>query len=1431
MTESSERTPQSASPTTSATPTPRRLLRRLRRLTLFSIALLLGAWLLVSQTGVLRAVVLPQVQNALGCEADCGRVTISLSGKIVVRRLKLSTRDLKTEAAEFLTAPQLALSLDWWSLIRGNAKITSVELRRPHIRLSQGPGLTLNVSSLRASGTGSVPSHVPAIEVSDGVLELGEHTDDTYTELTSVHVRGWLRPKGGNPDQFSVNLVELDRTPGARRRGEKVSGMQLQGNADLAQGTAELQLTNLDLAQWSRRTAPSAVRDLWRTMAVTGSISEATLNYVRGEGVAAKFLLRQVDMNIPLRVEGQEARLATRPGEVGPGEERLLAMRDVSGTIGISPKGLSADLDGVIGDLRCGVVLTTEGLAIDSALRCRIGANGFKVAERPDLLPFAPYVVKKLFRRFSGPTAEVDGWVEITRANPTTDGPAPLEVAGALDLRNGRAEYEKFPYPFVNMEGHVQFDGQRVQIVRITGDGPAGAKLVATGVVEPPTENAAVAIDVHVTNVDLDHTFRDAMPPGRRGVFTTLFNEDAYAQMVHAGIVRPSSEDGALQERRKNISERLDTANAAGDSVAAAALNDELERVERAIAVPGFDLGGTASLDIHVRREFGEHTEYVTRIDFLADRAGVVVPTFPYPAVARDIRIRIGDERADIERMTLEGLSGARGELTGRVEYASSSAGDFQPYITIDVPDMPVDRLLLYALPNDGSTQPTTDGTPSLSARRLLSGMGLTGSVEGHAEIFPGPAPTSPTGFEVTVDIDGLTSQPGSGQARVEDIRGKMVITREELKLHAITGRLGDAPLTGWAHATFGNETTPSQLSAELEVHGLDLSTPIEDLVMPLTPTRADMVRQSRLKFNPSGRLNAELRLGTENGLPTFRGELSSFEDVNFATLNGRASLIEPKGTIAFTTATVEFEHFQSGIIFNDEPSGNVSLEGSIAGGGGTPSSLNIGVQNARWDSALVRALADRMEPKLTSWLIDVNLRGEFDLSAVRTTTADAEPSMTGSIKPRTLALTRRKQDIEFHDVKGALVLTETGGRIEGLTASAPAWSFNADGAWSTGEAARLDVTLGMQSSGLPADLRAALPAEVEEALTAVDIGIDESISLPGGTLSIWKGTGEELGASFSGTVAFSGLHADPAMRITDAIGTAAIQARGEPGAKPSVELVVLADSFRAGGITMTDGRLRLKTGNEPGSIELPVIEAQVHGGALSGRGVISNTPTRENPTRRSYELHADLSEIHFGELMDDLVGKKKKAKSSDDGEEAPWRGELDGSISVAGVVGELRSRTGRGIGRVQGDDKRPAEVIQLPGVMPLMRLSNLQPPLKEPLDFAFAEFHFEGPRLVFDTLSVRSQSIAIEGDGAMLLPGMELALRFNTRSLNRVVFLSDLFEGMRDELVTTVVTGTAYDPVFGYEQLSQTREFIDTALGDPKKGEQRRQGKKKNTP
>src|SRR5262249_46146590 len=128
-----------------------------------------------------------------------------------------------------------------------------------------------------------------------------------------------------------------------------------------------------------------------------------------------------------------------------------------------------------------------------------------------------------------------------------------------------------------------------------------------------------------------------------------------------------------------------------------------------------------------------------------------------------------------------------------------------------------------------------------------------------------------------------------------------------------------------------------------------------------------------------------------------------------------------------------------------------------------------------------------------------------------------------------------------------------------------------------------------------------------------------------------------------------------------------------------------------------------------------------------------------------------------------------------------------------------------------------------IPFATRLIEMSNLAPPGNTPLDFARASFYMEGGLISFEDISIFSASVEILGYGTMTWPGQVLDLRFGSRAARPVPILSKLLQGIREQLLTTTVTGKLGEQQIRVQQLPGPRRMLGRAVGSPESSQSRR--------
>ncbi|TVQ76103.1 MAG: hypothetical protein EA380_09305 [Phycisphaeraceae bacterium] len=1342
--------------------------------------LLLVVAVVVTQTRVLGWLVLPRLSEAAGGEVSAKSVRLSADGVLLFEDLVVETAAFEGAAGRIFSAPRARAELGWPP---GAGALERIVLERPTVRVSQGADFSVNLSGLLTGGRGTgTPQRLPDIEIVDGILELGEHDGAQYTPLATLLVHGELRRSTQQAGVYRIVLREMD-------------GMRVDGSVDLNDQSARMMVRDVDLDAWARRSAPQAFRRLWEQMAVRGQVPEAELEFTREGGVRAKIHVAGVNMNIPYP-EASETDPVT--GVATAWRDGLLDMNDVTGTLVFGATGLTADVGGWVGDLRTRVRLTTAGFSLDAPLTCTIHTPSFVLEDDPRLLPFAPNFVRRIFQRFSGPTAELSGSTMVAR-----DAQGAWTYSGLYLLENGRARYEGFPYPVENIRASFEFDQHAVRILDLTGRGPTGAHLLASGVIAPPGDVAAVEIDITVTELPMDEHFRDALPDDRRAAYEVLFNHPAYEALLDAGLVMRREERSRLETERRDLTRRLVLSLPEHEH---AALRQRRDEVERRLAVPGFDLGGLATMDIAVRREIGEHTEYISDIRFRVDEAGVIPGAFAYPVRARDVDLRIFASVVHIPKVALEGIDGGRATIEGEV--ALLDDGGFEPSLLLSARDVPVDAYLLGAVPGGVAWEAGGAGAAEhrfgegvlrggFSAYRLMQALHLTGRVSCDARIFSDEA--AGIRFSAVVGLDGVGSHPGSEGLRLDDVRGSIEISDESLRMDGVRARMGRGEIEAHLVATLGGDAADGGGSVEglIRARAFDLERPIETILEVVSADAGRTAKEMRRVYRPAGVVDGRIEFRLDDAGFGSAITLHDAERIEFDLFGGRVSMDEVAGTLTVGNDAARFSGFGARVVWEDDPAVRISLDGTFALSRDVLGAVDLGVRGLDLSSGMTGALLETISAEGAQALRGMQARGVVDASASLTQRNGAASLRSWRIEPRWLSFVRGGERLEFARASGAIGWRDGRGILDALSLDAGTWAIGMDGVWYAPPRAGIDATMRVSGDRLPDEALGLFPGSVVEVLDRVGLRFDGAFEASPARLMLRMSESGDVGElAFDGAVRFEGAEVTAGIPLTEITGRAELMVRSEGGDALTLDTTIRAESLRAAGVRVTDGFVRLISGEREDSLILPRFEASCHGGRIAGRAAYGATGEGGGAS----ELHLEAVDVSFGRLLADLGGD-----NSDD--EIVDRGLLSGKLSLS--WSDLGDRRGRGTFRVEGGD-----VLNQPGVMPLLQLSNLLPPAGEQVDLAYTEFFVVGDRVQVETMELYSPSLRIVADGVVLLPSLRLDMRVASSGTTHVPLLSDLFEKFRDELVTARVTGTLREPRFRLEQFSGARTLLETMIG-----------------
>jgi hypothetical protein len=635
---------------------------------------------------------------------------------------------------------------------------------------------------------------------------------------------------------------------------------------------------------------------------------------------------------------------------------------------------------------------------------------------------------------------------------------------------------------------------------------------------------------------------------------------------------------------------------------------------------------------------------------------------------------------------------------------------------------------------------------------------------------------------------------------------------------------------------------SPSLLTADLAVRGLDLGDPVEESVALFSPNAARTVADLRAEHKPGGVVGARVHLQRSlDASQSVAVALDGSEGVTVGALGGVVGIEDVHGRVLLDTSetvgvpdTLAIEGLGATIRFNGEACGSVGLTGAAAlreGGMGLagPTDLSCAIKGWRLESGLSRVLIGKYAGvKTAEEFVEASPRGDFDAELnVRAAAGEASLTASGWAQPRSVSFKVGQSVLDCPHADGRITF-ETGvptqgagaasagaappahGRIEHLDLVADGWKGLLDGQWSFDGASGLVLSTSVEvhADGLPDSFRALLPASAKQAVDDAGLKIAGPLNVAGGRLDIHAPPSAAAEVGLSGELGFVDVSADAGLPIEHAIGKAVFAVRAGAAA-PAPEVSLALDRVRVGGVPLTDARavLRWPAG---GGMNAQGATARCHGGRIYAdvETVPIADPGAGQKPRTRLRTEAVMSGVLFAPLLADLeaggLGGNTPRPPPEDAPPDASRGTVDARVSLTSISGDIASRRGRGAIRIANGD-----VLRLPVVLPLVRVSNLMFPFGDRLNYLQSTFYIDGPTAVFDEVSLLSNSIAIVGEGTVSWPELAIDLRFNSRSVRRIPIWSDVFEALRNEIVSTRITGTIAEPVVRTEPLSATRRMI----------------------
>ncbi|NLX13373.1 MAG: AsmA-like C-terminal region-containing protein [Phycisphaerales bacterium] len=619
----------------------------------------------------------------------------------------------------------------------------------------------------------------------------------------------------------------------------------------------------------------------------------------------------------------------------------------------------------------------------------------------------------------------------------------------------------------------------------------------------------------------------------------------------------------------------------------------------------------------------------------------------------------------------------------------------------------------------------------------------------------------------------------------LDRLAGRMRIEEGRFRIDQLTARHGSAVIR--AHGTARHiEGHPTELDLYLDAKGVVLDGALVDA---LPSDVADLYA----RFDPAGVIGINGRVFTVPGDMAIRYELAlALDGVEWGLPDGEARIARTAGTVRVLPDRLEIESVTGR--FRDA---YLAFAGWLSM---RDSSFNLQVRCDRLplDQSLydtlplgVRAMWDMFDPHGT---VALDLRYTREGAS----TQQAEEPMfdyEAVIEPRDTQVTYSGFPIPLTQLNGRLTVRPGQVVIEHLEARHEGCAIRFDGqiGWSR-EQTEVELSLQAQGLAFAESLRQAVPWRIRRLWNdlrpqgLIDIDLDRfSITLrPEQPVDVFVG----------GSIALRDCGFSLGLELTDINGW--LSGHMAWGAQSEITADLALSGMRVDGRELTDASARLK--REVGSALLSVqqILGQLYDGTVVGQAEV--------------DFSADVPKYGLSMSCRDMsLQQFLNAKLAADEQPIEIKGQVEGTLSLTGRLGDQRSRRGGGSIFIN-----EAQMFKVPMMLTILQVIHLATDDDNAFHDAAVKYVIDGEDLVIEEIDLRGKSFSMIGAGRVRIPTLALNLTLLIGSpleLPRLAVLSELVEGIARELVEVHIHGTLDKPVFRTEIIRSLKQALETLL------------------
>ncbi len=1426
--------------TRTSSPTPRRRRRLVLRVAAAAVALGLGlaggSWWYVTRSWFIIKQVTPQLEAKLGGDVQIGHARYLGDGILLFEDMTLRAPFQSGEAARVLQIGRTRVALDEGRLWHGEALIKDITLDDVILRLSENakaPGV-FNYHALRPDWSLEEierPELLPSVRINSAVIELGVHVRDAYMEKGRRRVAGHMHPSPDGGGTYTFELGELDEN--GVSLGE--DGVFIKGQWNVQTLAVHARIDGLALDERALAMCPQMARIWWERMELQGRVAFATVERTSEGPFTVELHVDEVALTIPIGPEDFWAYY--RQGRV----EQMAAqprMRVSGGTIKLQGDRLTLiNLQGEVG----GADGQTQIIGVPYLVNLTIEQLPSLDWERKEqwldeVLNSAPFAMSIRTDDFSLPKVTGDatapgvelprqlahllakfnlsGWtlsteVDVSRAPPVLgdDGqpqPSPILTKGQAYISDASGAFNKFPYPLEDVDGYVQFDSEQVTVHYLTGKGSNDAPVRISGTIAPPGNDAAVSLKLIAHGVPLDDRFRQALRPGERATFDSLLHRPTFQRLRSAGLL---VDDAVIEQAhhdlgaaRAALAQRQQEVLTDESQAGRAAWPRTIARLETLIEAGPFELGGRIDLDLAIDRPFGPDQPTTITGTVTVQSADVLYDRFPYPIHVHGGIIAVQGDRISLgEGLAIStpgmGMGTAKGDIKLRRDDGSKHAA---PDLQIAILGDELNDALFAAIPRirrreAGTGGPTDrDDRREAQAARILSAIGLkgllnyTGTVSTDADdriVFDFAVKLSRGSAAPTDELLSIMRDLGLLWPRgfsLDSVEGVFRVTPSRVELADVKGRRGDGRVTVSGFIGVGDESNATDVTVRFD----DLA--VEKYIVNLAPGEGER-RAAALwdRYQPRGTYDAELHYRAVDGKPEPAQLVVWPQTLEIQIDDQPVQLVRERGSLTLQGTQVVFQDLALRVHSHHGDDGLLVLNGSYGlaqetqelqldgtwSGGNLASPLITEVMTLIGAETEAQRYA-RYQPS-----------GSFDAQFTYHSPAGDRPaSFLCKIQPHTIAFRLHDVPITLElDKESEVIFMPDKVFLRNIAGRHAAGSFRIEGSFVLADLLEADLELAYVGRIDSPQLRAFLPPQVRSTIDALALEANQPVRLERGRLTLKQVQGTQASkqwhTTFAGRLDVKQTSFHAGVDFSEVEGTLDLIIDTAPDANPKLDIRTTAVTAKALGRVLTNAEAHVTISDDGKRLVVDELRADLCRGVVTARATIGLAPASD------YTLSLEIAGID----LEDFAHVQEDQSSHPQNGNGP-KGELFGSLSLAGDRNKPLSRRGRGAARVIH-----GQIANLPLALRLLQLLELMPPVSGSFDFADVAFYITGDRVVFDRLSLECPTLQLLGEGEMDFNSLELDLQFRTRGTLGLV--RDVVAQITDRLLSIAVTGTLGDP------------------------------------